>query len=71
MEEQQNIGARTVPFSLYQRHEEIIHDAMPAFHRKNRSDMLQFILEDWAKLKLYPAETTPTAPAKRSTTQRA
>lgn len=63
--------AKTKGFSLYPKHEAIIEKAMSALRRKNQSDTLQFIIEDWDKLKaeLEGFQLAPTAPQNHKATR--
>ncbi len=61
-EEKDEAFSRT--FSVYQKHIDILANAQTAFHRRNLSDALQFILEDYARIKeAEGVNLFPTAPS--------
>lgn len=60
-------GAVSTTFSVYPIHREILSKAQTAFHRRNLSDTLQFILEDYARIKEDEGvKLTPTAPSSKA-----
>lgn len=56
-----NEDAFTRTFSVYQKHIEILELAQAAFFRRNLSDTLQFVLEDYARIKALTTTTTSKA----------